>query len=302
MKDVYVYLIIGVCIALLVHDLTKKLTKKTSHVSNLINNADKLARGVYPKYSPNYEDAKRLYAEAISRTDDLNVRQIAVMKYQSVVPLLEMDAPGPPLTVEEAMREDVEYTDSQNAHDHAVVSSVKRNLEKLESSKLDVEYVYNIISEFLKNDEIEKVRLVMNSLSDQKHGTFQVSEIETLSKVWTAIQRQNPELRANLTETLAKCLLSAHENGHVVCSTGKITRIASALDGTDLKDLGKVQKIQNLVAVRESIVDLATKLRDGGSSSDDFVKTAFIKFVDEDGLSKNVVGPIILDFASGFDT
>ena len=160
--------------------------------------------------------------------------------------------------------------DSQNVHDHSVVNTTKRNLEKMADTNhqrsKDVDgYISQIKLGILSNGgvtdkESSDALRVIESLSETKSSTFGVSEKEALLNAWNKIQDQkDTTLRKNLTENLTKQLASAVEHGHVVCSTGKITRIVSTFDGTNVDNMDSAKP---LWAVKEELANMAAKIRD----------------------------------------
>ena len=64
-------------------------------------------------------------------------------------------------------------------------------------------------------------------------------------------------VKRNLFETLGKNLASGIERDHVVCSTGKIARIVSTLEGTSILK----NKAVPIEVVRREIGQLASKIR-----------------------------------------
>ena len=156
---------------------------------------------------------------------------------------------------------------------------------------------------------------VLNSLGSQHNTSVDGSEQEALNLVWRAIQDELH--RDNLIETLVKQLASGVENGVVVCSTGKITRILSVLD-----TVGDSQKTRPMWVLREEISVIAGRIRqtileklgedvrkayeDGKQPIvEDAMKRAFREEVKKVycgglGLKPEIVEPIIQQFEEGF--
>lgn len=169
---------------------------------------------------------------------------------------------------------------AQNTHDSAVIAGLGGNIKALtkgswiEDPALGTAQLLSAPQiSTLKRDvhdalacsglnplTILEAQRVLQSLSGLTHGTFGVSEIQALSLVWSKLQSiDDPTMRTNLIETLAQQLASAVELGNVVCSTGRIARIVSSLDGTEIPGMKQLRTIET---VREELGSLAAKTRD----------------------------------------
>lgn len=219
--------------------------------------------------------------------------------------------------------------DSQNVHDHSVINTSKRNLQniKTELSERDKNNLDNQISKItntlLQNKDCSDrdcsdALKVVESLSETKNSAFDMSEKEALIHVWNKIQSQSDDtLKNNLVDNLVKQLASGVEHGHVVCSTGKITRVLSTFDGTEIDG---TQSVKPLWAVKEEISSLASKIRDeyinklnqnekqlyerGELSVDDmkkdFENRAMNLYCDTLGMSKSIISPIVQTYSDAF--
>jgi hypothetical protein len=160
-----------------------------------------------------------------------------------------------------------------------------------------------------KTDERTKADAmhVLDKLGDFKHSSFGTTEKEALQMVWSKINSQNdPTLRENLKETLAKQLASSIENGHIVCSSGKITRIMGTLDGVSN------EAARPMWAVREELANLASKTRDqatekygdtpeaGRRAQEMFSAEVKNEYIDKLGMSKKIIEPLIDEYSTGF--
>jgi hypothetical protein len=163
--------------------------------------------------------------------------------------------------------------DAQNVHDHAVVKTIRHNLEllagELGASLPDLNHALALggggttsgggrggkgdggrgeaLLDAVRSQVLADPRLSGAEKSDAVHtldgvaaargqvnSSLGASEVAALSLVWARIQAtRDPALRDNLLETLGKQLASGVENGHVVCSTGRFARIMGALDGVE---------------------------------------------------------------------
>lgn len=222
-------------------------------------------------------------------------------------------------------------TDSQNVHDHAVTAATKRNLAALPpqtktspsqkaATNAEITDVLLRLGNLTDQEALDAMR-VLDSLSEAKHSTLGVSEREALTRVWGRIQQEHdPQLRDNLTETLAKQLASGVEHGHVVCSTGKIARITGTLQGADLNDM---ETARPTWAVKDELATLAAKVRDdvlGGldasaaaayergepnSAAEERMKSEFRRrasetYVRELGMSAAVLEPMVAAMEAAF--
>jgi len=154
-------------------------------------------------------------------------------------------------------------TDSQNVHDHSVVKTVHKNLESLPvTAPNSVEHVRDCVLNLadLHPDDKIKALMTLDDLDDKNiHSTFGVTEVEALDRTWAKIQgTSDSKTRTNLEEMLGRQLASAVENGHVVCSTGKISRIVDTFQGIteDMKTT------KTMSAVSEELGNLAAKIRE----------------------------------------
>ena len=199
-------------------------------------------------------------------------------------------------------------TDAQNVHDHGVASATRHNLRGLLQACGDDRRQLDAARETAIRDAIGRLDglsasdrsdalHVIGKLTGDTHSALGASERGALSAVWHAIEAtDSAELRANLTETLAKQLASAVEHGSVVCSTGKIARIVGTLEGT-----GGVSA-RPMWAVRDELASLAAQARDeaeghqAANGAEAFARRAREEYVDKLGLSAAVIEPIIAEF------
>jgi hypothetical protein len=149
------------------------------------------------------------------------------------------------------------------------------------------------ISESVKGSAM----IVLNNLnSKDKHGTFDVTETEALQLVWNKINNQtDTNTKSNMIEILAKQLDSGIENGHVVCSSGKISRIISTLDGID----DEMVASRPIWAIRDEIATLASKIRDGRyvNPQNEFQQQAYKLYINDLNLDINIINPIIEEYS-----
>lgn len=218
--------------------------------------------------------------------------------------------------------------DKQNVHDHAVSTAIKQNVKQIVEG-VDEEYdrvelIDSVMDELRGTNQLSDQKMcdafrVLVSLVPDKIESVGCSQIDVLNATIKKINGVKQScLRSNLYETLGKNLASGVERGLVVCSTGKIGRIISTLEGTDLV----AQKAVPIEVVRNEIATLASKVRDDvlsevsktdvecyNSSSvhtlsskmrsrfEELVKTTY---VDGLGLSSKVLDPVVKMYSSEF--
>ena len=208
-------------------------------------------------------------------------------------------------------------SDAQNAHDHGVCASVKRNIDAMRQQHDnaigdpvdDSDYHERMMDQILSCQDAEvsaeaKTAAIMtlDSLNDNQHSRYGVSERELLALVMQSIAAApDGALRANATESLVKQLAGGVERGHVVCSTGKMSRMVGALEGTGLL----CAEAKPMWAVREELGSLAAKVRDECGDNDQAAAKAFAAkaratYVQGLGMSEAVLAPLIEEYKQGF--
>ena len=207
--------------------------------------------------------------------------------------------------------------DLQNVHDHSVTNIIKKNVDNLKKSADNITSQQDVggnvqdvggnvqdvvLKSIIEHPEIsESVKgsamIVLNNLnSKDKHGTFDVTETEALQLVWNKINNQtDTNTKSNMIEILAKQLDSGIENGHVVCSSGKISRIISTLDGID----DEMVASRPIWAIRDEIATLASKIRDGRyvNPQNEFQQQAYKLYINDLNLDINIINPIIEEYS-----
>jgi hypothetical protein len=195
--------------------------------------------------------------------------------------------------------------DFQNVHDHGVTTITKRNVQALQAH-VNPNTPYERVIQDVKgciarqssvsNREKEDALRTLESLSTNTHSTYNVSEQEALAGVWEKIQKSHP----NQKETLVKQLASAVENGHVVCSSGKIARIIATFDGVTN------ESVKPLWALREELNNTAAKMREDYPNMSDqslvdmFKRQAVSEYVFKLGFTESIITPIIDEISTGF--
>jgi len=200
-------------------------------------------------------------------------------------------------------------TDAQNVHDHGVASATRENLRRLREEaeaggksnddgdsdwRRLLAQVRSRMHGGLTAPEFRKAETVLESM---RHSP---AERQALADVWRKLNTSAHS--ADLAQTLGKQLASAHEYGSVVCPSGKIARVVSALDGAGFEDL---EQARPMWAVREEIGSLAAKIArdagDGKTGREEFDRRVRDEYVRELGMSPGLVEPIIAEYGAGFD-
>ena len=198
--------------------------------------------------------------------------------------------------------------DLQNVHDHGVTSGLKamvqalrdthnaHGAEAVEDPRPTIQAAIDSLGpESLTSDERAHAEMVLGSLGANTLGSVGASELEAAHLVWKSIdETSDVDMRQNQIESLAKQLASGVEHGIVVCGTGKAARILGTLDGT-------LTTLTPLWAVKEELATLAARTRDDGHDGRAFRERATRIYVDELGMSPDVVNPLIDMYALGFD-
>lgn len=156
--------------------------------------------------------------------------------------------------------------DSQNTHDHAVGSVVRNNLLALpgtpsSSHESVLQQIERAVQGSLSADVTADAFKIAAGLGTDEHSNFGVSEQTALARVWNRIQAlpETDGLKQNVTESLVQNLADCVDRGLPVCSTGKVARIVSTLDGVETDNL---QTIRPTSVVTSEIAQLASKTRE----------------------------------------
>ncbi len=164
-------------------------------------------------------------------------------------------------------RTEARATDKQNVHDHGVAQATKRNVRDIvleeEKNQFDrVELVDSVMlhlrkTNLNKNTLAEAFRVIVSLVPD-KIESIGCSQLDVLNATKKTIEGvKDLRLRKNLFERLGHNLASGVERGHVVCSTGKVARIVSTLEGTGILK----SKAVPLDVLRREIETLGSKIR-----------------------------------------
>lgn len=165
------------------------------------------------------------------------------------------------------------YNDPQNTHDSGIITTTRNFIKKLneennqengqENSKERVfQEIYNKISE---KPDSDKKRNALKSLeymieNNVTNQSLEINELELLKDVYKKLPEENFDI-------LYENLSDMQEHGNTVCSTGRVTRIASTLNVID-PDV----KIIPMYALKEEMLNRGAKIRETSGLEDDELK------------------------------
>ncbi len=212
----------------------------------------------------------------INRThqDSVNRRNMGTTPLVPVPPrepdtIIVQDVPDVPVT---RPRQPFQL-DPQVVHSHSVSAAIRENIKSIVAEqgpkkpydrvKLIDDVMAKLRTTGMKKKDEEKAFRVLVSLVPDKISSIGCSQIDVLNATVNKINSVKDEkVRNNLYESLGKNLASGVERGHVVCSTGRIGRIITTLEGVPEENLGsKIQKSIPMDVVRIEIASLASKIR-----------------------------------------
>jgi hypothetical protein len=281
----------------------------------VIELGDIYRKGDYPAFAPDLDMALALYHVAgtlpatagLARTkfleahhETLSEKDVAgapLPRSYGLSKVQKTQTTPPPETILETPVVVEVVSDAQNVHDHSLTRHVKKALADAPTGRASFEDVTRFILEDSDATPEEKADAyaVLESLGNETHSTLGVSERESLDRMWTTIENL-PAHKAEAKELLVRQLASGVEHGDVVCSTGKITRIAGALDG--LPDREPVTK--PMWALREELGTLAARVRDADGDAATFRRRAMETYVRDLGMSEPLVEDMVSEFSLGF--
>lgn len=279
-----------------IHDLLYSY-QQTQNPMVLIEIGDIYQKGAFPRFKANPEKAARFYNIAAYNANQ-NVAVIANAKIIEArnEPINEADNFGEEMTdfhldafqvatIIDNRNQIVQIdepterflNDHQNVHDHYMNKITQKNIDKLkEMHTYNNEDIVAILIDKLygindiTNENKAKIIRVINSLSD-KHPQYNSNELEIAFLIYSHVKNK-PDLLRNLYLQLEDCF----SNGHVVCGTGKISRMVAVVGDTeDFTDS------KNIYYIKDELESLASKTRD------EYLKTLSKQQVDAYNLGEN---------------
>jgi len=194
--------------------------------------------------------------------------------------------------------------DLQNVHDSSVTGIIKKNINEIKKSSQTTKNntTSAVVTAIAGSEQIpETVKanaiMVITDLNEKDiHGTYNITEKDALSMVWNKINNEKEDTKKkNMIDILARQLDSGVENGHIVCSSGKIARIISTFDGVD----ESIEPSRPIWAIREEIGSLAGKIMNGNYNNPkiEFINKATDVYIHQLHLEPNVINPIITEYS-----
>jgi hypothetical protein len=169
-------------------------------------------------------------------------------------------------TIEEKIEAVKEHkTDIQNVHDSTVLSSVKNILNIIkDNNKINYDMpIMNLIRrDFMDmdSDKMHSVDKVLDTIGTGSHiYDLNMTDYQVLYCIYCRIYHpQNTNNRSALIESLFDALYNCHENGVVVCVTGRVTHIVSSLATLDFDE--RTWQINRSEEYKNEIRDLLGKI------------------------------------------
>jgi hypothetical protein len=192
----------------------------------------------------------------------------------------------------------IAFDDDQNVHDHGVVASLRQRASGIGVSKtagggaaqeevMDAIVQREDIPEDIRADA---VHFLSENVDDEHHAGVNTSTKKALDVVWQRIQNiEDPELKGNALDTLARQMADGYNHGHVVCPTGRIARILGSLDGV----VDDVQPVKPSWAIKEEIASLAARYSEEARGPEVFEEKVLKTYVEDLGMSRDVVQPYV---------
>lgn len=172
-------------------------------------------------------------------------------------------------------------TDTQNVHDHAVQNGIKKAIAELKKhykgpmnnqtaqvtlrkmidlcSTIQIktkEDGPNVLTNERRAHAIEALQRICDADLNDKLNSWNTSEKEILILVWARIETYDPETKQQARENLVNNLASMIEHGHVVCLTGRVSRLIDSINVID-----PIVNIKPVWAHREEMIRTANNVR-----------------------------------------
>lgn len=188
----------------------------------------------------------------------------------------------------------IAFDDDQNVHDHGVVASLRQRASS--SSTQGIGAQEKVMDAIVQREDIpediraDAVHFLSEHIDDEHHVGLNTSTEKALDVVWQRIQNiEDPELKGNALDTLARQMADGYNHGHVVCPTGRIARILGALDGV----VDDVQPVKPSWAIKEEIASLAARYSEEARGPEAFEEKVLKTYVEDLGMNPDVVRPYV---------
>ena len=155
-----------------------------------------------------------------------------------------------------------------NVHDHGIVRTTLDALKKIEESdKNSTENAITGIRSLIETSKSDKQKNASNVLkriisNNTRFADTKYLEKDILRIVWNRINDpKNAERCDTLKENLLDELASGVENGNIVCTTGRVTRMVDTLNVADpevvIRDMGtlRIEMLNKAGAIRNKLYD-----------------------------------------------
>ena len=195
-------------------------------------------------------------------------------------------------------------SDPQNVHDHAVSAFIARLCDSYASEgaagldeALAVQECTDAVLTSPDLSATQKMDAItaIDSLGGT-HARYNVLGAGLLARVWRRAcgSAGAGDLRALVVRQLSDCV----EGGRPVCHTGVIAHLCSALQGTEA---GAAVGLRPVWALREELLGQASRMRDSGLGAKELEAYAMKTYVDELGMSREIVRGLVDEAVQGYE-
>jgi hypothetical protein len=124
------------------------------------------------------------------------------------------------------------YNDPQNVHDHSVIKSLKRSINKLKKSTIilkPISETYSEMTQWIKSTKSNKVCLkALNEIISKNNyvSALGMNEVDILNLVWNRIYQKNDN---EIQDNIKNNLLIELKDGYGKCTNGRVSRLIDSL-------------------------------------------------------------------------
>lgn len=150
----------------------------------------------------------------------------------------------------------VNYDDPQNTHNSGIVSTTKYTLKHLNeiNENINEDLIGKLRGYINKMPSSDKTRDAIKSLNQMIQKNEKLMDSSEMQALNTIIKRA--DTIGSSYEPIFEALADMQEHGNTVCSTGRMTRIVSSLNGID-----EEVKVIPTYAIKEEMMTKAAKIR-----------------------------------------